>query len=165
MSRYAKRICSFRRAHLACPQAAFESVVADQNIVTYIAFTLRTASDKLRVHAADVLAALCILSVASGHKVVLAAFSDFRVHFNESFRFQHLVDSIAVEDKTEEALEEDDASLWEYRAAGLALINALVNGPNELEERVALREEFARRGLNEVMTVIKLQASPQQGLI
>lgn len=58
-----------------------------------------------------------------------------------------------MEDQTEDAPVEDDASVWEYRAAGMALINALVNGSNELEERMALREEFARRGLNEVMTV------------
>ncbi len=128
--------------------------MANQNVITYIAYSLRTASDKLRVHAADVLAALCILSVTSGHKVVLAAFSDFRVHFDEPFRFYYLVESMSVRDTFgEDAVEEDEASLWEYRGAGLALINALVNGPNELEERVSLREEFARRGLNEVMTV------------
>lgn len=98
---------------------------------------------------------MCILSVTSGHKVVLAAFSDFRVHFDEPFRFSYLVESISLRDTFggEDAVEEDEASLWEYRGAGMALINALVNGPNELEERVALREEFARRGLNEVMTV------------
>ena len=133
-------------------------MIADQNVITYIAYSLRTASDKLRVHAADVLAALCILSVTSGHKVVLSAFSDFRVHLNETFRFSYLVESIAVEDKSaDDIVYEDEASLWEYRGAGMALINALVNGPNELEERVALREEFARRGLNEVMTVCPVQ--------
>ena len=114
----------------------------------------------MQSHVADVLAALCILSVTSGHAIVLAAFSDFKVNYTESFRFEYLVNSIAVPDHDgasdaglPDEEQEDEAGLWEYRAAGMALINALVNGPNDLEDRIALRDEFARRGLNEVMIV------------
>jgi diaphanous 1 len=35
----------------------------------------------------------------------------------------------------------------------MVLINALTNGPESLEERILLREEFSRRGLNEVIVV------------
>lgn len=33
------------------------------------------------------------------------------------------------------------------------LVNALVNTPDDLEERMMLRAEFSRRGLNEAMAV------------
>jgi hypothetical protein len=49
--------------------------------------------------------------------------------------------------------EAEEGDVWEYRTAAMALVNALVNSPDDLDERLALREEFARRGLNEVMTV------------
>ena len=51
---------------------------------------------------------------------------------------------------------EDDAQdegVWEARGAVMALVNALTNCPESLEERVTLREEFGRRGLNEVIVV------------
>lgn len=142
-------------------QAGFESVVANSNIITYITYSIHTSSHKLRAHVADVLAALCVLSLSSGHRVVLAAFSDFRITYGEKFRFEYLVQSIAMkenlpgtsQEEQQEEDQEDEAGLWEYRTAGMALINALANSPDDLEERMALREEFTRRGLNEVMTV------------
>jgi hypothetical protein len=47
---------------------------------------------------------------------------------------------------------EDDGA-WEARTSSMVLINALTNGPESLEERILLREEFSRRGLNEVIVV------------
>ena len=35
----------------------------------------------------------------------------------------------------------------------MTLVNAITNCPEELEERVRLREELGRRGLNEVIVV------------
>ena len=35
----------------------------------------------------------------------------------------------------------------------MALINSLSALPDDVEERMALRDEFTRRGLNEIMTV------------
>lgn len=43
--------------------------------------------------------------------------------------------------------------VWEARTASMALVNALTNCPESLEDRVLLREEFGRRGLNEVIVV------------
>jgi diaphanous 1 len=105
--------------------------------------------------AADVLAAICVLSSSEGHKLVISAFSEFKITYSEDVRFEYLVKSISVSDEqdTSHQEEEDDASLWEYRAAGMALISALANSPEDLEERMLLRDELARRGLNEAMTV------------
>lgn len=134
-------------------------------LVTYIAYSLRTPSYKLRSQVADVLAALCVLSLADGHRLVCAALADLRVATGERFRFSFLVDSLKLHDARTEgdaynaALDAqtgddtDEAALWEYRTSAMVLINAITNSPEELEERLALRDEFARRGLHEVMVV------------
>jgi diaphanous 1 len=132
-----------------------------------ISHCLYTSSNRLRSQAADILAALCVLSLIEGHRTVVSAFSDLRTGHDERFRFEYLVGSIRWEPepggddhgihqhkfKLDEEVDEEDAGTWEYRTAAMALINAITGSPADLEERVSLREEFARRGLNEVMAV------------
>lgn len=104
-----------------------------------------------------------MLSIIDGHKSILSALSDFRVVFDENFRFETLISSLKLPD-----IDIDDASdtgsvisgfgneeegVWEARAGTMTLINALTNSPEEVEERVMLREEFSRRGLNEAIVV------------
>ena len=64
----------------------------------------------------------------------------------EKFRFQYLVDSLKKN-------EEEDSTSIEYKAAGLSLINAIVNSPDVIEERILLRDEFERRGIDMVFKV------------
>ena len=109
-------------------------------------FSLSTRNHKLRAQVADVLAALCVLSL-EGHRLVLNALSDFRNIHEEKYRFEHLVETLTNND------DEEDSSFVEYKTACLSLINAIVNSPEEVEERVVLREEFTRRGLEEVFAV------------
>jgi hypothetical protein len=91
--------------------------------------------------------------------MVMAAMSDYRVVFEESFRFEELISSLRLpevypNDFTGNANHpsEDDGT-WDARTSSMVLINALTNGPDSLEERILLREEFSRRGLNEVIVV------------
>lgn len=99
-----------------------------------------------------------MLSPLDGHKAVLAAMSDYRIEFEETFRFQELVSSLQLPDipydtPVSEGAFENDEGVWEARTASLALINALTNCPVSLEDRVLLREELGRRGLNEAIVV------------
>ena len=89
----------------------------------------------------------------------MAAMSDYRIVFEESFRFEDLISSLRLpeadpNDFTESGTHssEDDGA-WDARTSSMVLINALTNGPESLEERILLREEFSRRGLNEVIVV------------
>lgn len=120
--------------------------------MTHIAYSLYTPSLKLRTLAAEVLAATCVLSLVEGHRLVLAAMSDYRIAHDEAFRFEQLVALLRLPDQETERLEEEE-SVWEARTAALALVNAITNCPEAVEERVMLREEFGRRGLNEVIVV------------
>lgn len=146
-------------------QIGFSRVVARPSLVTSIVFNIYSPSLKLRSLVADVLAALCLLS-QDGRRLVLSAFSDARLDHGEKFRFEWLVDRIKVADIPDDqtidgstalpSAEEDDAdeaSFFEWRAAAMALVNALANTPHDLEERMMLRDELARRGLNEAMQV------------
>lgn len=91
--------------------------------------------------------------------------SDFAVAYEEQFRFETLITSLRipeVHDNLESISEEEEVSVgfrseedgvWEARTACMAFINALTNCPDSLDDRVMLREEFGRRGLNEVIVV------------
>ncbi|KAJ7026870.1 armadillo-type protein [Mycena alexandri] len=116
---------------------------------------------RLRTLASEILGAICLLSLNEGHKAVLGAFSDYRAAFNESFRFERfdgLIGSLRLPDLDSD-IESDDRyeyigeqdGVWEARCASMALINALTNSPESLEDRIILRDDFSRRGLNEVV--------------
>jgi diaphanous 1 len=117
-------------------------------LVASIVFCLHTVNNKLRSQVADVLAALCVLSL-DGHKLVVGAFTEFRIIHEEKFRFQYLVNSL-------KGNEEEDSTSIEYKAAGLSLVNAIVNSPDIIEERILLRDEFERRGIDNVFKVLYL---------
>jgi diaphanous 1 len=113
----------------------------------------------------DLLAAICILAIPEGQKMVMAAMSDYRVVFEESFRFEELISLLRLpevdsNDLTGNAIHSsEDDSTWDARTSSMVLINALTNGPESLEERILLREEFSRRGLNEVIVVSRVPVS------
>lgn len=137
-------------------------------LVTHITFALSSTSAKVRTLAAELLAAVCVLSLTAdgvggglGHKLVLAAFSDYRVAFGESFRFQELVEGLKVPENGLDGThttdpstnESNDEGSWDARTASMALVNAITNCPEVLEDRIMLREELSRRGLNEAIVV------------
>ena len=88
----------------------------------------------------------------------MAAMSDYRIVFEESFRFEELMSSLRLpevdpDDFTGTTHPSEDDGVWGARTSSMVLINALTNGPESLEERILLREEFSRRGLNEIIVV------------
>ncbi|CAG8649703.1 10233_t:CDS:2, partial [Acaulospora colombiana] len=114
---------------------------------------MHTPNNKLRSQVADVLAALCVLSL-EGHRLVLNAFSDFRQVHEEKFRFQYLMDTLKFS-------ENEDSVSMEYRSACLSLVNAIVTSPEDVEERMMLRKEFERRGLTELFLSVKNSDPPE----
>ena len=138
---------------ILCPQIGFTQILSRESLITYIAYSLDTPSNKLRAQVSDLLAALCILSPTIGHSHVLSALSDFRIAHAEKFRFEFFLESLSVRDGEGEEEGEGEEGAWEWRTAGFGLINAIIHGPVEVRDRILLREEFGRRGLNEIMTV------------
>jgi hypothetical protein len=112
-----------------------------------------------------------MLSVVEGHKAVLAALSDFRIACDEDFRFEGLLFSLRPPDVNFDndidngiGFGNEEEGIWEARIATMALINALTNCPEILEDRILLREEFTRRGLNELIVVSTFSHSLPQSL-
>lgn len=133
--------------------------MSDDTLITHIAYSLHGASTKLRALSSDILAAICYVSPTDGHKAVVSAFSDYRIEFDERFRFQELIDSLRVPDHIDDNETVDgiygneEEGVWEARTASMALVNAMTNFPDSLEDRILLREELTRRGLNEAIVV------------
>jgi diaphanous 1 len=76
------------------------------------------------------------------------------VAHNETFRFEELVQSLKPDDDGMRPTREDiEEGIWEARTASLALVNTITNCPESLEQRITLREEFGRRGINEALVV------------
>ncbi|KAJ9477578.1 BNI1-related protein 1 [Pseudozyma hubeiensis] len=154
-------------------ELGFEKVLGQPNLVNSIAFALRSPSYKLRLQVADVLAALCVLSLEDGHRMVCGALSELKIVSGERFRFAFLVEDLkpdasgaSLGDDWDASADLEDADAneaieWEYKAAAMVLINAITNSPEDLEERVALRDEFARRGLNEVLVSLRYVDPPE----
>lgn len=154
-------------------ELGFEKVLEQPYLVNYIAFALRSPSYKLRLQVADVLAALCVLSLDDGHRMVCGALSELKIVTGERFRFAFLVEDLKPDASSSSSSDAWDASAdlndadtnesieWEYKAAAMVLINAITNSPEDLEERVALRDEFARRGLNEVLVSLRYVDPPE----
>ena len=100
------------------------------------------------------LGAICVLSPIEGHKAVLAAFSDFKdTTVSEQHRFATLLRSMAIEEAPVDPQSSEELSRWSFRTSAMCLINAITSSPEDLEQRMALRDEFGRRGLNEMMAV------------
>lgn len=154
-------------------ELGFEKVLEQPNLVNCIAFALRSPSYKLRLQVADVLAALCVLSLEDGHRMVCGALSELKVVTGERFRFAFLVEDLkpnasseSLNDAWDTSADLDDADAneaieWEYKAAAMVLVNAITNSPEDLEERISLRDEFARRGLNEVLVSLRYIDPPE----
>lgn len=127
-------------------------MVSHPLLITYLVFVLRHPDLKLRSLVSDVLAAITVLG---GLPLILSAFSEFRVAFEETFRFETLVHQLGIDQQPDlpEGRDSELALAEDWKVSGMALVNALCQSSNELEERVMLRDEFSRRGLNEVMVV------------
>ena len=126
-------------------------------MITHIAYSLHGSNAKLRALVTTVLAAISFMSAQEGHKAVISALSDFRIEFSEAFRFEGLIASLRLPEVEygdgTPASEAEEEGIWEARTAIMSLINAITTCPDALEDRVLFRDEFTRRGLNEVMVV------------
>jgi diaphanous 1 len=67
-------------------------------VITHISYAIHNSSLKVYALVCELLAAICIVSPADGHKAVLSAFSDFRVAYEENFRFETLLSSLHLPD-------------------------------------------------------------------
>ena len=135
-------------------------MVGAPTVVTHMVYALNSSSAKLRALILELLAAICNVDPVQGHRAVVSALSDYRIMFQESFRFESLIKFLRVPATQELITDEDAANLvvdeeniWESRTGCMALVNAIVSCPDGLDDRILLRDEFTRRGINEATVV------------
>ena len=131
----------------------FERLLHSPSLVHCLACSLYTQNYKLGSLVAEVLAAICVVH-ADGHQLVLSALSDFSAVYEEKYRFQYLIESL--KNTEDDVTQMDEVSRWEYSTLVVTLINAIIDGPELVEDRVFLREEFSRRGLAETFSVTSI---------
>ncbi|KAL5527808.1 hypothetical protein ACEPAG_6609 [Sanghuangporus baumii] len=148
-------------------EPGFNQVLASATLITHVTYALHAESLKLKTLICELLAAICILSVTHGHRLVVAAFSDYRIAYEEAFRFEELIESLRISsddedsDVCESSGKTDEEGAWEARTAAMTLVNAITTCPESLEERIQLREEFSRRGLNEIIVTLRYIRPPE----
>ena len=76
--------------------------MASTQLITHVTYTLHTESLKLRTLTCELLAAICLLSVTQGYRLVLAAFSDYCIAHEEAFRFEELIGSLRLSSTSED---------------------------------------------------------------
>jgi diaphanous 1 len=155
-------------------EPGFDKILSHPSITTHITYALHVPVLKLRTLVSELLAAICVTSLVEGHKAVLSALSDYRIAYEEAFRFETLISSLRMIDTTahdddllaghdaadQQGFGNEEEGIWEARTASMSLINAITNCPESLEERVLLREELGRRGLNEVIVSLRYVKPP-----
>jgi len=146
-------------------QPGFTAVLTSPELISKIAYCLHTGNDRLRMMAADLLAALCIVAEAGqGRQLVLDAMTDFQTYYAERFRFEYLVESLV--EKASQRGEtfftdsNNPMAAFDYKTSALTLINAMISSAINLSDRIALREEFWRRGLQGVVKSLRINAPP-----
>ena len=122
------------------------------NSVTTITLCLLWKDIQLKIMILELLTIVCMIQKYDGHRLVLCGFNSLLRfhnggdHDNEKFRFNTLV-MILKRSKSDE-----------LKLIVMSFINAIVNSPSDIDVRLHLRQEFERRGLKQIMRLLK---SPQ----
>jgi len=121
-----------------------EATMNTPGAVDALTLNLDTDNQKMKVIIIELLGALCILS-QDGHKTALDAFTHYKLRKREKFRFLILVDTLHTTPNKD------------LKVVIMLLINAMINYIDDLEERIALREDFVLLDIDS--TVLELKKS------
>jgi len=88
----------------------------------------------------------------NGHKMVLEAMSHYRNKNNESKRFETLVKYFGA------------CVHMDHKMAYVQFVNAVINVPEDVDTRIAIRNEFLRLGFKDKMIKFKDQCKPEQDI-
>ncbi|CAF0956935.1 unnamed protein product [Brachionus calyciflorus] len=106
---------------------------------------------KLKIKVIEIISPLCLWKI--GRDRVLGAFTHFKEYARESFRFQYIVNLLAFQNGCDESLNE------KLKVSIISLINLVIgekkvdkeNLLEDLDERLSLRMEFIKLGLQDVV--------------
>eukprot|EP01132_Coremiostelium_polycephalum_P010119 gene10119-12411_t len=118
-------------------KVGLEAVVRVGNSINSIALIMDTPHLKTRIMASEMLAALCVLH-SKGHALVLAGMENYREVKREKKPFIHLI----------QGLKNPSGSL---QAVTFALINTLISSSSNVDDRIRIRDQFKRIGIQTII--------------
>ncbi|KIK67748.1 hypothetical protein GYMLUDRAFT_68769 [Collybiopsis luxurians FD-317 M1] len=126
-------------------------------LITHIAFALSSPSPKVRVLVCYILVGFCLLPNREGFRIAKLALTDYRNAFGEDFRFETIISTLKVSEMDVEdfGYGHEEKDIWEARTAAMLLLNALTTATGSVEDRIMLREEYTRLGLNEAIVALR----------
>ncbi|XP_064637575.1 inverted formin-2-like isoform X2 [Lineus longissimus] len=133
---------------VACIRAVMNSkqgldyVITNREITRKLVSALDTDNVLVKKQVFELLSALCVYS-SEGYKLALESLESYKVSKKQRYRFSLIVHEMK------------HAELLPYRATLLALINCIIVGTEELEERVRLRNEFIALDILDVLSLIR----------
>lgn len=94
-----------------------------------------------------ILTLVCVMP--DGHRTLLEGLTHYKNLKKEKFRFSNLVTSL------------DKAQTMDGKLSYLTFINTIVNSPLDIDLRIAIRQEFQRLGIDEVIKKLKANLRPE----
>ncbi|EGG16095.1 actin binding protein [Cavenderia fasciculata] len=118
-------------------RVGLESVIKTQASIDSIALVLDSQHLKTKIMVSELLAALCVLH-AKGHAIVLQSMDNYREVKREKKPYVHLI----------QGLKNSNPSL---QAATFALINTLISSSENVDNRIKVRNQFKRIGIQNII--------------
>lgn len=134
---------------LTAEQVGLSAVLDRPDLIAMVVCSLYASAARQRAATLDLLGGLCVISPDEGLQYVLDGFSDARPVYRETFRFQWLIHGLRRAPTDHSFSEEEDR----WRVAVVTFCNALCGSVENGDERMALRDELRRRGLDDALQV------------
>lgn len=94
----------------------------------------------------------------------MSSLAEYRIAFGEEFRFEMIISTLKLPELNNAVVGDaspadefgygyEESDIWEARNAAMLLLNAIATATGSVEDRIMLREEYGRRGLNEAIVV------------
>lgn len=125
-------------------RASLELMLLSQDLINKLSLCSRSAFPAVQKATYEFMAILLDKRPEESHQLILNAFDFFAFKTKETQRFVTLVGTLKHE--------EDNDGLW---STVLTLINCLVNIPENLDDRIEIRNEFFTIGIEEVFASLK----------
>ncbi|KAJ3859957.1 hypothetical protein EV359DRAFT_75418 [Lentinula novae-zelandiae] len=146
---------------------AFQSPI----IIIHITYALSSPSPKIRALISYILVGFCLLSNPEGFRVAMSSLAEYRIAFVEEFRFEMIISTLKLPELNNAVVGDaspadefgygyEESDIWEARNAAMLLLNAIATATGSVEDRIMLREEYGRRGLNEAIVALRYLGPP-----
>jgi len=118
---------------------AVEFLINTPDVIKELTLVSQSSICEVKKSVFDLLAAICCLNENEGYTGVLDSLDHYAYKMKEKLRFQNIVDTLKHEKNND------------TKSSALTLINCIINTPQNLFDRIALRNEFYRLKIEDIV--------------